>query len=146
MNTHTPPNFRFLSLSLTLAIILDFQRVLSFLSKIFWTEMIAVLQRLSERIQLCVPGWKQVAYALQDHNLEGVNPEILTVGQCTLKPLWVIHSSFFFPISYLPDGMTSYSAFKKLSFRCSAVPSSLHNRSNYIFLIISLCHPWIFED
>lgn len=88
----------FLSLSLTLAIILDFQRVLSFLSKIFQAEMSVVLQRLSERIELSVPGWKQGAHALQHHSLEGANPEILTVGQCMLKPLWVIHSSFFQPV------------------------------------------------
>lgn len=85
----------FLSLSLTLTIILDFQRVLSFMSKIFWAERCAVLHRLSERIELSVPAWKQGAHSLQDHSLERTNPEILTVGQCMLKPLWVIHSSFF---------------------------------------------------
>lgn len=85
----------FLSLSLTLTVILDFQRALSFLSQIVWAEMCAVLQRLSERIEVSVPGWKQDAHSLQGHSLEETNSEILTVGQCMLKPLWAIHSSYF---------------------------------------------------
>lgn len=118
---HTPIS-DFLSLSLTLSVILDFQRILSFLSKIFQAEISAVLQRLFERIELHVPDWKQGAHALQDLILEGPNPEIITVGQCMLKPVWVFISSYFQSVIHQVAW---------LSFRHSAVCSTMQNRSDY---------------
>lgn len=63
-HTHAHPNFRFSITSINIEAILGFQRVFSCLSKISCAEMYAVLQRLSERIEFTVPGWKQHAHSL----------------------------------------------------------------------------------